>query len=1108
VSDRIVRTKRRSLDRTLHTVAMLLLACAAASPAAYAQQAQQTQELTSDLVNQRIAVLQASGTPDDEIEATYEQARAFLTQASASEQAAEAYTRALTTAPAEQDVIQARLDNMEDIYDPASELAGLTPADLNARLAIARTQLDEITNQLAATDRSLGARDASTARLEARLAEIDHLISALPTTSPTIISGGQPSSREAEQWRNLAEAKSLTAERRALQARLASQPVRYSAMATARAEMAVNLERMEVLVGFLESSVTISDDAIDDPIELGFDPDDPAFQIAEDITDEQSVLHDQRMDLNSRLQQARQHNQRIDGVSKVIDERYGTAQRIVEFAGGSKALGQVLLTYWEELREFSMAGPTAEVPQMAGDLVIERVKNEETLEQLIRASTYLNSRMRDAEIDPDRVSESTNDKLLALVRSYREQLSGIISVQSEYLETLSKLDTGYKAFVEKLADYRAYLESMLLWIPNHPPLWNLSIAALVADFAYAEKKLELMRYTPALGSGVLMTVAFGLLLIRRRLKARQQVLNDRISRPRDDSIRHTLEALVLSILRAAPAPLIGWAFAIGFDPVVSAENASMHTLLIRLAALLFTLSLLRIICEPGGIGLVHFRWPQTVVERLSGQLNSLIRWWLPPLIGAGIVHYFAPQSGDEAAGRLLLLLALLILGYQIGAPQLRELRETGRSWFKSTLNRLRALLSAIVMLALYGVVVGQVFTVTVIIAVLINSLWIGVTILLVHSVLVRWLRVARRHLRLSELLAQRQEQTSDENTNVEGINVEESVPDLVDISAETQQLITFATIVVAAIAFIYIWAPLLPALEGLSRIALWTSSSVIDGTTIVNTITVATLLTVVALAVFTLFAAKRLPALVEIVLRSRTRVTPGARYATSTMLNYIIIGGGIVAALSALGLQWGQLQWLVAALGVGIGFGLQEIVANFISGLIILFERPIRVGDIVTIGDKDGVVIRIRIRATTIRDWDGKELLVPNKEFITGRLLNWTLSDSHTRLEVPVGIAYGSNVEKALKILDQVVRNYPNVMQVPEPSVLFIGFGDNSLNLVARCYASRVEDRMPMFSGLHTAINRAFEEAGIVIAFPQRDIHFDADKPLRIALDAPRPSDV
>jgi potassium efflux system protein len=409
-------------------------------------------------------------------------------------------------------------------------------------------------------------------------------------------------------------------------------------------------------------------------------------------------------------------------------------------------------------------------------------------------------------------------------------------------------------------------------------------------------------------------------------------------------------------------------------------------------------------------------------------------------------------------------------------------------------------------LALYGVVVGQVFTVTVIISVMINSLFIGVTILLVHSVLVRWLRVARRHLRLSELLAQRQEQSSEENTNVEGISVEESVPDLVDISAETQQLITFATIVVAAIAFLYYWSPLLPALEGLSRIALWTSSSVIDGATIVNTITVATLLTVTALAVVTLFAAKRLPALVELTLRSRTSVTPGARYTISTMLNYIIVGGGIVAGLSALGLQWGQLQWLVAALGVGIGFGLQEIVANFISGLIILFERPIRVGDVITIGDKDGVVLKIRIRATTLRDWDGKELLVPNKEFITGRLLNWTLSDSHTRLEVPVGIAYGSNVEKALEILDTVVRNHPNVMQVPEPSVLFVGFGDNSLNLVARCYASRVEDRMPIYSGLHTAINRAFEEAGIVIAFPQLDVHFDTDSSPRITPDALRPS--
>jgi potassium-dependent mechanosensitive channel len=311
----------------------------------------------------------------------------------------------------------------------------------------------------------------------------------------------------------------------------------------------------------------------------------------------------------------------------------------------------------------------------------------------------------------------------------------------------------------------------------------------------------------------------------------------------------------------------------------------------------------------------------------------------------------------------------------------------------------------------------------------------------------------------------------------------------------------------AAVAFYYIWAPLLPAFDGLSRITLWTSTSEVDGQAIVNQISMTTLLVVMALATFTIFAAKRLPALIEIILRSRTSTTPSARYTISTLLNYVIIAGGTIAGLSALGLQWGQLQWLVAALGVGIGFGLQEIVANFISGLIILFERPIRVGDWITIGDSDGKVIRIRIRATTIQDWDGKELLVPNKDFITGRLLNWTLSDPNTRLTITVGIAYGSDVEEALRILKEVVAAHPQVLDEPPPSIVFLEFGDNSLNLHARFFISRVEDRMPILSSLHVAINKAFNDAGMVIAFPQRDIHFDPDVPLRIAMEPPRSSE-
>jgi potassium efflux system protein len=173
-------------------------------------------------------------------------------------------------------------------------------------------------------------------------------------------------------------------------------------------------------------------------------------------------------------------------------------------------------------------------------------------------------------------------------------------------------------------------------------------------------------------------------------------------------------------------------------------------------------------------------------------------------------------------------------------------------------------------------------------------------------------------------------------------------------------------------------------------------------------------------------------------------------------------------------------------------------VANFICGLIVLFERPFRVGDTVTIGDVSGTVSRIRIRATTILDWDRKELIVPNKEFITGRLINWSLSDPISRFIVRVGIAYGSDTELAEKLLLKVLNENPLVLKDPKPSAYFLGFGDNSLNFELRLFINNIDNRLPVQHELHKAIDREFRKAGIVIAFPQRDVHFDTDSPLKI----------
>jgi potassium efflux system protein len=731
--------------------------------------------------------------------------------------------------------------------------------------------------------------------------------------------------------------------------------------------------------------------------------------------------------------------------------------------------------------------------------VIRRIEREETQAQLVSATGFVNRSLREAGIEPDTVNATTRSKLNELVRSYRDRLRVIVAVDSEYIDALTTLDADYTSFVQRLEEYRGYLESLILWIPNHPPLWQIDIGSIGSELAaisdaFADVEVSL---------GWMLILALGgfALIVYARPKAvvYQTQLNGLIARPRDDSIQHTLLALACVTVRALTIPALILVIGSLFPDHGSAISDDLGKAASRLAVILFVLDGLRLVCEPSGIARLHFGWREATTERTYREIGWLIRWWLPVATVAVFVNRITPDVGDAIIPRTALLTAAVMLVVHLTRNAGWLEAETGERWYQGVVNRLRLVAMALMSLTGLAVVFGLVFSVTVIAVAVVHTVWIGIAILLLHAMLKRWLRVARRRLRMNELLSGQKIELQ----TAGGETIEIKAAELGDISAETLSLVNVGAIAAMLTALLFIWAPLLPAFQAFGRVTLWTSTTMVDGETIVNQITLATLIVVVLLLSLSLYAARKLPALVELLLRSRTTVSQGGRYATSTLLNYVIVGTGTIAALGALGLQWSQLQWLVAALGVGIGFGLQEIVANFISGLIILFERPIRVGDVVTIGDKDGTVTKIRIRATTLRDWDGKELLVPNKEFITGRLLNWTLSDSQTRLVIPVGIAYGSNVELAMKILMDVISNHPSVLKEPAPSVLYIGFGDSSLNLVARCFVGDMAHRMPTTSDLHDAIDRAFREAGVVIAFPQRDMHMDAVGPIRVSIDDP-----
>ena len=221
---------------------------------------------------------------------------------------------------------------------------------------------------------------------------------------------------------------------------------------------------------------------------------------------------------------------------------------------------------------------------------------------------------------------------------------------------------------------------------------------------------------------------------------------------------------------------------------------------------------------------------------------------------------------------------------------------------------------------------------------------------------------------------------------------------------------------------------------------------------------------------------------------SRVKLSQGTPYTINTLLTYILVAIGSAWAFATLGMSWSKLQWLFAALSVGLGFGMQEIFANFVSGIILLFERPIRVGDTVTINDVSGTVAKIRIRAITLIDPDRKEVIVPNKSFVTGQVINWALSNTVTRLVISIGVAYGSDLELVKRLLLQAANEQPSVLKDPEPRALFLNFGASTLEHELRVYVGQISERISTIDALNRRINELFAEHNIEIAFNQLDV--------------------
>ncbi|WP_252318989.1 mechanosensitive ion channel domain-containing protein [Candidatus Symbiopectobacterium endolongispinus] len=316
---------------------------------------------------------------------------------------------------------------------------------------------------------------------------------------------------------------------------------------------------------------------------------------------------------------------------------------------------------------------------------------------------------------------------------------------------------------------------------------------------------------------------------------------------------------------------------------------------------------------------------------------------------------------------------------------------------------------------------------------------------LVYLTTIRGLSVAARRLAYRRAVARRQ------NLNKEGADGSEPAPEpplaLDQIGQQSLRLTTMVLLLIFSGVLYWIWSDLVTVMSYLDSITLWHYNATVAGNAVLQAVTLCNLMLSIIVAVVAYVLMRNLPGLLEVLVLSRLQLRQGTSYAITTMLSYLIMAvGTTTTSLSSIGVSWDKLQWLVTALLVGLGFGLQEIFANFISGLIILFERPVRIGDTITIGTFSGSVSKIRIRATTITDFDCKEVIIPNKAFVTERLINWSLSDTITRVLIKIGVAYGSDLDKVKAVLLQAAHENSRVMTDPEPQVFFLAFGASSLD--------------------------------------------------------------
>ena len=658
-------------------------------------------------------------------------------------------------------------------------------------------------------------------------------------------------------------------------------------------------------------------------------------------------------------------------------------------------------------------------------------------------------------------------------------------------------------------EYQQLIDTNLLWVRSDKPVRLSDVTRLLTVARQFEAQPIAVVATsfwtnvkarPYLATAFVLltlTLALSYRLFIRRITA----LSGSLSGSNAMRLWPTIQGVCYTICAALPVWLaltaISWFLGHYAEP--ESTESSFADALSATALVFLPLEILRQLIRPHGIATAHFGWPQLVIKPLGqavrrfGWIGLTLVFLATFLLLERYVHREISALARIVFATLMIFIASTLwklLGLKSGVVAGLEATQPDSllaklTWIWRPLLIATPIFLAGLSLSGYAYAAGQ-LTIS-----LYQTIWLAVAASVLQGIAERWLLVSKRRIALRQLKEQVAIKEQAEASGAKAENLDVNQMKLSAIDQQTHRLINASVIIVLFFGLIWIWGPVLPALSFLDSIVLWQETAP-DGT-IVSTVALSNVLIALPTLLITFVLVRNTPGLLEALILQRLPLDNAARYAMNTLISYIFAFCGVIVVAGTLGLRWSSVQWLAAGLSVGLGFGLQEVVANFVCGLIVLFEQPIRVGDVVTIDTVTGIVSRIRMRATTVTTYDRQEFVIPNKDLITGRVINWTLSDSVNRSLVRVGVAYGTDTRRVGALLKEICHQTPHILKEPAPIITFDEFGDSTLNFAVRFYLASLDNRFATVNELHNAIAERFAEENIEIAFPQMDVHMKSD---------------